>query len=87
VKTVLKLIPYAAKAIVGALVSGGAVPVLNAVAENTVIWTWEYMLASVGVGASVYLIPNKTPQEGHDVDSAPATPAERAQGGSRARGR
>lgn len=50
----------AAKAIIGG-VAGAFLPVVNnAVADNPIIWNWEYMLASfLGIGVTVYFIPNK----------------------------
>lgn len=51
----------AAKAVVGGTIGAiGIPPIVNEIAQNTVIWSWEYALASFfGVGISVYLIPNK----------------------------
>lgn len=54
------VIKYAAKAIVGAIVSGGVFPIAGSLVSDTILFTWEYMIASaLGVGISVYLIPNK----------------------------
>jgi hypothetical protein len=61
----INFIKYAAKAIAGAIVGGGVIPIASNIVSETVIWSWEYMLASAfGVGISVYLIPNKDENKG-----------------------
>lgn len=50
----------AAKAVVGGAVAAFLPAINNTVADNPVIWSWEYALASFfGIGITVYFIPNK----------------------------
>lgn len=66
----ITFIPRIAKAIAGTLVGAvvGSPAGQQVFTDNPVIWSWEYFLAStLGIGISVYLIPNKAKVQRHVI--------------------
>ena len=49
-----------AKAIIGGISAASAPEIINAIGDASIVWGWQYALASfLGVGIAVYVIPNK----------------------------